>query len=47
MFSRTGSDEENGCPAQITTSGEGFPKCAVYDTETVLGDADFEAAEGG
>ncbi|KAI4194839.1 MAG: hypothetical protein LQ346_003600 [Caloplaca aetnensis] len=43
----TCSDDDNGCPAQITTSGDGFPKCAVYDTETVLGDADFEAAEGG
>ncbi|KAL9628302.1 MAG: hypothetical protein Q9204_005974 [Flavoplaca sp. TL-2023a] len=43
----TCSDDENGCPAQITTAGDAFPKCKVYKTETVLGVGEFEAAEGG
>ncbi|KAL8787750.1 MAG: hypothetical protein Q9213_002070 [Squamulea squamosa] len=43
----TCSDDDNGCPAQITTSGDAFPKCKVYKTETVLGDGEFESAEGG
>ena len=43
----TCSDDDNGCPAQITTAGSGFPACAVYDTETVLDVGDFKAAPGG
>ncbi|KAL8852456.1 MAG: hypothetical protein Q9221_002686 [Calogaya cf. arnoldii] len=44
----TCSDDENGCPSQIVTSGDAFPMgCKVYTTETVLGDGDFEPAEGG
>ncbi|KAL8979146.1 MAG: hypothetical protein Q9177_006219 [Variospora cf. flavescens] len=43
----TCSDDENGCPAQLTTSGPEYPKCVVYNTEDVLGVGDFRAAEGG
>ncbi|KAL8960932.1 MAG: hypothetical protein Q9193_002448, partial [Seirophora villosa] len=43
----TCSDDDNGCPAQITTSGAGYPACAVYDTGDVLDVGEFEAAEGG
>ncbi|KAI4169305.1 MAG: hypothetical protein LQ343_005803 [Gyalolechia ehrenbergii] len=43
----TCSDDDDGCPTQITSSGDGFPSCKVYDTETVLSVGDFEAAEGG
>lgn len=43
----TCDDKDNGCPAQITTSGDGFPACKVYDVETVLSVGDFESAEGG
>ncbi|KAL8834865.1 MAG: hypothetical protein Q9170_003565 [Blastenia crenularia] len=43
----TCKDDDNGCPAQITSSGDGFPTCKVYDTGDVLDVGDFEAAEGG
>ncbi|KAL8678839.1 MAG: hypothetical protein Q9186_004822 [Xanthomendoza sp. 1 TL-2023] len=43
----TCDDKDNGCPAQITTSGDGFPACKVYDVETVLDVGDFEPADGG
>jgi hypothetical protein len=25
------------CPSSLTTTGTGFPKCVVYNRETVLG----------
>ena len=43
----TCSDDDDGCPAQITTAGDGLRECKVYDTETVLSVGDFDAAEGG
>ncbi|KAL8811846.1 MAG: hypothetical protein Q9223_007442 [Gallowayella weberi] len=43
----TCDDKDNGCPAQITTSGDGFPACKVYDVETVLNVGEFESADGG
>ncbi|KAL9596549.1 MAG: hypothetical protein Q9219_005727 [cf. Caloplaca sp. 3 TL-2023] len=43
----TCSDDNDGCPAEITTAGDGFPTCKIYDTETVLNIGDFDAAEGG
>ncbi|KAL8994416.1 MAG: hypothetical protein Q9169_005603 [Polycauliona sp. 2 TL-2023] len=41
------SDVDNACPSQITTAGDGFPQCKIYDVETVLHVEDFEIAEGG
>ncbi|KAI4091886.1 MAG: hypothetical protein LQ344_003843 [Seirophora lacunosa] len=43
----TCSDDDDGCPAQITSSGSGYPACVVYDTGDVLDVGEFEAAEGG
>ncbi|KAL6716775.1 hypothetical protein ACLMJK_004687 [Lecanora helva] len=43
----TCSDDDDGCPAQITTAGSGYPACAIYDTDTVLDVGDYDAAEGG
>lgn len=49
MCQESTCDDGNGegCPVQITSSGDGFPSCKVYDTDDVLNIGDFEGAEGG